>query len=543
VQALLDGCKQWVNHNIAYDAQVLFTNWGIVPKCDLICTVVLAKLLDSDLEFSGGYYLDNLAKLWLKLDITHYEARLKDFLSGSKDYGEVPAEIMVPYAECDIRTNRSLYKHIDDNLSKDCDRIRTIERELTPILCQMERNGLRMMRRNLEITEFLGVCQMLEMHSKIIRFAGCEVNLGSNNDMRMLFEQKLGLPIVAWTEKGNASFDKDAFAKYLLLPQVSADDADIISTVAKLKKIETFNSLFLQPFREFGQDDGNGGLLLHPRINQMVSTGRMSCREPNSMQFDKKAKELIIPGEGDGILVVDYSQLEFRVLAHYIVAVDVINKYAIDPYTDFHQTLAELTGMSRDSAKTLNFAIGFGGGRKLCIDSLSLNPDVIAKLAQAFPDKTRLELSEIAKEKAEETYNAYHTALPSLKPSARKVQNIAESRGHIHTGYGKRLHFKPKHAYKALPLLIQSHSACIQKDRTVALNKMLPSSVKQHASVHDSSILMGPRHILEDAEFRHSVQAIMESPIVQHKVPIKVNMGYSIKSWADADKKENKVRL
>jgi hypothetical protein len=69
--------KEWINHNVKYDAHVFTNNTyvGITDLPILSDTIVGAKLIDSDRGFGrGGYGLDALARDWLKEDISGYES-------------------------------------------------------------------------------------------------------------------------------------------------------------------------------------------------------------------------------------------------------------------------------------------------------------------------------------------------------------------------------------------------------------------------------------------------------------------------------------
>lgn len=558
VASLLDRCRQWVNHNISYDVAALYSNWGIIPHCKLICTRVLAYLLDNDLAFanysdvneeddesefdlSAGYDLTALGKRWIDRDISALETKLKAMLGGSKDYGDAPEAVITEYAIEDILTTRALYRHIDANLDKQCSHIRRIETDLTPVLCGMERTGLLVKQDDLAMVEVITTYQAIEQRFILSSLAGYEVDAISSKSLKKLLLEENGLPIAGWTKTGNPSFDYAAIQKYLTEVQLDDKQRAILECISTLREREQFLNLFITPFKTLGNSEGNG-IRLHTHYNQMVRSGRMSATKPNAQQFNTEAKGLIVPEPGQGLLVADYSQLEYRVLAHYIEAQDVIERYNLDPETDFHSMMAENASIDRDSAKTLNFTIGFGGGEKTCVKRISANKQLLARLWEEYPEYTKHEIKAVAENAAKGIYVGYHRALPTLKETSRRAQRLMQQRGYIFTGYGKRIKIgSARHHYKALPYLVQGHAACIQKDRQAALAKELPTSVAMVASVHDSTVLSGPIDVLRNPEFRNHVRHTLETPEYKHKVPILVNMGYSEISWADADKKENEI--
>ena len=77
---------------------------------------------------------------------------------------------------------------------------------------------------------------------------------------------------------------------------------------------------------------------------------------------------VFLPEEGEVWAKPDISQQEFRFIVHYAAhhklagAQQAIEHYRTDPDTDFHNFVAELTGLERKSAKNVNFAKAFGAG-------------------------------------------------------------------------------------------------------------------------------------------------------------------------------------
>src|SRR5690606_38245884 len=134
-----------------------------------------------------------------------------------------------------------------------------------------------------------------------------------------------------------------------------------------------FNNLFLESYKT---KHVNG--YLHPTFNQVVRTGRLSCGDPNMQQSNEAARNLIIPHEeGESILSVDYSQIEYRTIVHYINDRRAIAAFEKDPDTDFHDYVAKDIGVHRKPAKTLNFQNAFGAGVRKMEMALSAIPEIV----------------------------------------------------------------------------------------------------------------------------------------------------------------------
>jgi DNA polymerase-1 len=93
-------------------------------------------------------------------------------------------------------------------------------------------------------------------------------------------------------------------------------------------------------------------------------TGRMSGSGPNMQNFakvDRAMRGLVLPDTDDDVLIsTDFSQIELRVLA--ALAREAVMIEVITGNGDLHQLTADLLGITRQEAKTVNFLIVYGGG-------------------------------------------------------------------------------------------------------------------------------------------------------------------------------------
>ena len=115
---------------------------------------------------------------------------------------------------------------------------------------------------------------------------------------------------------------------------------------------------------------------LHSDYFQLgTNTGRMSCREPNIQSIvNGELRSCFRPESGYKLIVVDYSQIELRVLAG--IAQDFKMIEALNQGIDLHKLTAsivtqkamdEVSKDEREIAKTLNFGLVYGAG----IDNLA----------------------------------------------------------------------------------------------------------------------------------------------------------------------------
>lgn len=562
-----DKLKRWVNHNIKYDFHVLLNAANItVPySVQLVDTLTISKLIDSD---RFRYSLDQLAKDWLTENgqdlYEEHDAAFKPYLRKNKDYSAIPYDIIGPYACKDVLITRELYKYINDNLPEECHYVRDIEIELTRILCEIEQNGLHVNPDTLSITEISNYAKLLQIEEKLEKITGKSFRPHTNADCLEILCSYYGLPILKWTNSAesesesesesddgppcNASFDKEAITAYLTHPTV-VNNPNILQTVqliAEYRKINTFNNLFIKKYKELIDSKG----ILHAQYNQCVRSGRMSCSKPNSQQLNTSAKRLILPYSEEELFVsYDFSQIEYRFIAHYIENPLLLQQYNENPDSDFHDFVVKLVkeqtgleGMSRQSAKTLNFGLGFGMGKAKLLKSLQGNMDLMQSLMEELNnvENGKFLFSRESEKRAEKVYNTYHNTFPEMRRTSREAQSVCEYRGYIKNIYGRRRHLGKKFAYKAFNTVNQSSAADLMKDAMVRIGRDLirtdERKIKIVASVHDEILFSMPKHLAEDTRITHTIAHYMENPErIKLKVPIRVAMGVA-DNWAEACK-------
>lgn len=545
----LRACGSWRNHNVKFDAH-FFHYDGVAPASRMVDTVVTAKTLDtSRIDVGLSYELKELGLDWLgeKPDLRD-EVRDWCAAAKTKDYGDVPADLLGRYACNDVLLNRKLDAWIESKIPDSMRRLYETEVALTSILFRMERRGLKTVPPvRLKQENFRSLTKMIIAADELRKMTGLEFVDSSDHAYEILVNQ-LGLPVLQWTEKddgsrGGPSFDAEAMEKYRTLPQAIVDDRvrRVIDLMLEYRKERQFRSLFVESFQErVSPVDG----LLHSWYNQVIRTGRMSCSDPNAQQMNKRAKGLIIPRRG-AFLVIDASQIEFRIIVHYIGDAGAIEAYRTDPKTDFHRWVANLSQMDRDPAKNLNFACAYGAGKAKVTRMLAGNDKVIEAVcrevdASGVTDlrERRLMIERMTKERALQMYTTYHERLPGIKATSRLATDTARKRGYVFNAYGRRRNLPSTACHKAFNSLVQGCAMDFIKDRMVALEGLTQAAgVDMVANVHDELVFDGPPEVIEDVEFQSRLLACAEVQSVPFDVPFRWSLGHSRESWAVAKPK------
>lgn len=539
-------CKDWINHNINFDAHFVKRE-GVDFGGRLVDTLTLSKLIDSD-RFEYG--LKPLCREWLGLDMEE-EAIIGAYLKSEKsyDFSIVPADIMGKYACQDVIGNRLLYEYIKKQRPEGLAGVWETEIKFTSVLFDIEEFGMPVNETELKIEMVKSIQKSITLETELSQLTGREINPNSNNQIYDLLINHYGLPIVATTDTGGASFDADAMLLYKSNPNVimNPELKRVIDLLSEASNESHFRSLYLETFLRL-QVDG----ILHPTYNQCVRTGRLSCSTPNAQQQNERSKKLIHPLQNNTIISNDYSQIEFRLIAHYINDQLTIQAYKDNPKTDFHQWVADLCKIGRKPAKNINFEIAFGGGKSKTVSMLTGNEEIVEEMLKKvdewekdpskFEDlgfKDRMSMfKHFCSERAVEVYNTYHEKLPTLKPTAQAAGNKITKRGYVFNAYGRRRNLPNKFKYKAFNAIVQSCASDIMKER---MNDIAPRynswsrnlGLNFFALVHDEAASMMPTENVTE-EILDKIVETFQNTSINFRVPMVMSRAISEKSWGDA---------
>ena len=231
-------------------------------------------------------------------------------------------------------------------------------------LIKVETNGAKIDAKMLaKYSKELGL-KAAELSRKAFKMAGEEFNMDSPKQLVEVLYNKLELPILKKTPKGQPSTNEDTLqrlAEEYELPKIIIE----YRTLAKLKSTYTDSLINIQ----------------HPETNRIhtsyqqavTSTGRLSSTEPNLQNIPiktpegRKIREAFIPEKGNVLISADYSQIELRIMAH--LSGDKNLTEAFKNNLDVHSaTASEIFGISLDevsqdhrrSAKVINFGLIYG---------------------------------------------------------------------------------------------------------------------------------------------------------------------------------------
>jgi hypothetical protein len=205
-----------------------------------------------------------------------------------------------------------------------------------------------------------------------------------------------------------------------------------------------------------------------------------------------------------------------------------------NPNTDFHQAVADLTGLPRNAAysgqpnaKTLNLSMIFNAGNGAIADKMGMEwwwdtfqdtKGSNIRYKQAGPDALRV-------------IDKYHNTLPGVKKLVNGAKQAVMERGHVFTKFGRRIRFPDKRfAYKASGLLIQSTAADINKNNWMVIERMLKDvGGSLILNTHDSYSMSLPLETVS-RDFK-IIQDAVQTSCPWFRVPLVLELSGGGSSW------------
>jgi DNA polymerase I-like protein with 3'-5' exonuclease and polymerase domains len=535
-----------VAHNAQYDIGYLCQAHGNTDWFEdkiLIDTVILAKLYnntESNFNIPGsGYSLDYLAKKYLKLNKTTGtlgDLVLKHKLINAKDHTtklsktkadnyakshmkqlyELEPEVVKDYCKQDVNLCHQLYEFYKKHIP--WDQIIFFS-DMLKVVIKSRWRGSKVNSEALYDIKAKLQKQRDEILSGLVLASGdIEFNpLSTANVAQVLLKTMKNLPT---TEKGNISItsswleeQEDPICKqivqYRVLEKLSRDFCDNILEMQSILP-ETHKGKIYPTFNILGAE-----------------TGRMSSTGPNIQQIPnaKKHKEIgslirsaYIPAPGKLWASLDFAAQEPRLQVHYASLISaegsalLVQEYNKNPELDLHQIVSDMTGVTRNEAKTINLGLAYGMG--------------ITKLAASLG---------LSVPQAKILLDNFHGRLPYLKGLDEACKKSLKEKGYIKTIDGRHLKLdKPAWVdgkektfeYKALNKLIQGSSAGQIMMCGIALDKAGFTII---SFIHDEINLE-----VNNIEEALRAKKIMEN-VLKLRVPVVAELSVG-KSWGSVEK-------
>jgi len=512
-----------IGHRLMYDIDWLENGeHAIKVNGPLHSTDIAEALID---ESQGAYSLEFIARKYLGIGKT--SSRPEQFCKENGFKGDfrtwlwkMPHSLVREYAMDDSDLPLKIDAIQESIIEKEqMTGLYDMECRLTRCLLHLRKTGVRIDVDKRDANS-LKVQNMIETWQQELFAKFGEFNVNSSTQVAKLLDS-MSIPYPV-TDKGNPQIDM-AFYK------LNRDKHPLLKKVQLLKQAKHELGTFLQgSFVRFLTDDG----LIHcnfynTRTDEYgTRSGRLSSANPNLQQISSKDKfrdaiwgqicrEVFIPFENCFWGKTDYSQIEYRVIAHYAIgpgSEELRRAYIENPRIDYHKYVMDLTALPRGQAKALNFGIPYGMG--------------INKMCEQF-GWSRAEACAIRA--------VYDERTPYLKASIDQVSLVARRRGYIRTILNRRSRLTEQRlAYIMYCRLIQGSAADIMKKALLDLYESgIFNILHPHLTLHDEIDVSVPKTRQGLDAFREMGEQMKNA--IKLKVPIEVD-SEAADNWADVKK-------
>lgn len=575
-----------IAHNLIYDLGWSLTKYNnkedaikeLRARYDkgdiLIDTKILARLVD---EHGYNYSLATLAKKYkvtqkstdLLADAVYDTGLYKELCSTDKrtmrvrpkdnkrllklayeNMHRLPVEVVQEYCMDDVKGTKELYevlmsKLVDEYGEADLLKLIKTYSTLQYAVLEMRINGMTIDNDKLKENHLKLNRMLIEAQDKLNAMAGCmEVKVNATKSI-----------VAALLCNGYRESDipKTAAGNYSATQAWLEDqNSDLCKQIIKVRRLVKIISTFIESLRKI-QDELE---LSEKRYGKVYGefniwgahTGRFSASNPNLQQIPKRNPEfyevcrsIFIAGPGMKFVAADYSNQEQRIQVHYGTALDVTGAHQVcdawnaDPYLDYHQKVADIVGLSRDDAKSINLGKSYGMGEAKLCNTLGLPTKKI---------RTRRGEMTVAGDAGKEIILKYDQLFPFIRESTDLCRIAQETRGYIKSLAGRHLHPEVYYDgqrrnvkyFKAFSQLIQGSAADQLIKTLVNFYENNLSGIYITGIVHDEILFT-----IEQDNVERTVQYINDvmTTSVKLKVPMIVDITVGDSWYESKEDKEN----
>jgi len=511
-----------VGQNLKYDMSVL-ARYGISLRGIRFDTMLESYVLDST---ASRHDMDSLALKYLGYKTIKFE----DVAGKGRNqicFDQVSIDIATTYAAEDaditLRLHEVLWPRLQQTPTLE-NLFNTIELPLVTVLSHIERNGVKIDADMLHRQSAEFGKRILELEREAHALAGQPFNMGSPLQIQQILYEKLKLPVLKKTPKGQPSTGEEVLQELAL-------DYPLPGVILEHRGICKLQSTYTDTLPQMIDPDTRR---VHTCYHQAVAaTGRLSSSDPNLQNIPirtaegRRIRQAFIPEPGYKMMSADYSQIELRIMAHLSNDAGLLKAFAED--IDIHRaTAAEVLGIPLDqvtpdqrrAAKAINFGLIYG--------------------MSAFGLARQLKIDRNA---AQEYVDLYFARYPGVKQFMDRTRAQAHEQGYVETVFGRRLylpeintsnHTRRQYAERtAINAPMQGTAADIIKLAMLAVDKWIEESgaeVKMIMQVHDELVFEVAEQ--EIAAAQENIRRCMAG-VARLSVPLVVEIGVG-DNWDEA---------
>ena len=490
-EAISNNQTKLVGQNLKFDLPIL-NRHGIKVTEFLGDTMLMSYVLNSTGTRHG---LDRMAVHYLQYQPMKYE-EVAGSASKQINFAQVEIPAATFYAAEDADITFRLFNLLDKKLQKEpklINLLKTLEYPMLKSLLRVETNGAKINTNMLaEYSKELGL-KIDKLSKTAFKMAGEEFNMDSPKQLVEILYNKLELPVLKKTPKGQPSTNEDTLQRL-------AEEYELPKVIIQYRGLAKLKSTYTDSLINIQHPDTKR---IHTSYQQAVtSTGRLSSTEPNLQNIPiktaegRKIREAFVAEKGNVLISADYSQIELRIMAH--LSGDKNLTHAFNNNIDVHSATAseifdvpleEVTTDHRRSAKAINFGLIYG----MSAFGLTRQLGIPRHEAQAYLD----------------TYFERYTGVREYMDSTKE---LAKKNLYVETILGRKLHVTEINASNglrrqaaeraAINAPLQGSAADIIKKAMIDVDEWIGEdnlNIKMIMQVHDELIFEVKKDFAEEA--------------------------------------------
>ncbi len=479
-----------VGQNLKFDIPIL-SRHGIHLDKFHADTMLMSYVLNSTATRHG---MDKLASYYLDYETIKF-SDVAGTASKQISFSEVDIAVATNYAAEDADITLRLFNKLSSLLKGKKGQIKLlqeIEYPLVHVLAAVEQNGAKIDKNKLaahsqELSE-----KISELTSQAFAIAGEEFNLDSPKQLLEILYDKLQLPVLKKTPKGQPSTNEETLQRL-------SEEYDLPKIILQYRTLAKLKSTYTDSLIKIENPKTKR---IHTSYQQAItSTGRLSSTEPNLQNIPiktaegRRIREAFVPEKGNVLISADYSQIELRIMAHLSKDKNLTNAFnaGLDVHSAtaaevFDVSLESVTEDQRRSAKAINFGLMYG--------------------MSAFGLTRQLDIPRAEAQKYLDTYFERYTG---VKDYMANTKAQAKEDMYVETLMGRRLYLNEINAANglrrqaaeraAINAPLQGSAADIIKKAMIDINGFLKKEIpetKMIMQVHDELIFETPEKSADD---------------------------------------------
>jgi len=524
LKIILENPKQIkVGQNLKYDRNVL-ANYNINLRGIEHDTMLQSYVLDST---ATRHDMDSLSLKYLSQKTTKFED-VAGKGKSQKSFNQINLDEAGPYAAEDADITLQLHQVLWPKLQAEST-LQAIYSEmeipLLSVIADIERKGVLVDSAMLDKQSKFLATRIEEIQQEAWKEADEEFNLSSPKQIQVILFEKMELPIIKKTPKGQPSTAE------AVLQELADGDYKLPKLILEHRSLSKLKSTYTDKLPlMINEDTGR----VHTSYHQAVAaTGRLSSSDPNLQNIPirseegRRIRQAFIASPGYTIVAADYSQIELRIMAHLSKDPSLLKAFAegVDIHSAtaaevFEVDIEEVTTEQRRRAKAINFGLIYG----MSAFGLAKQIDVSRTEAQQYID-------------------LYFERYPGVKQFMEAMREHAREVGYVETVFGRRLYVpdikasnmqRRQYAERtAINAPMQGTAADIIKRAMLACAEWIGEDndqIRMIMQVHDELVFE-----IADAKLDKAIAGITQAMVdaAKLKVPLEVSVGRGM-NWEQA---------